>query len=211
MWQRVKQGSKWGVFLISSLLALLIFVHSWQYFNPVMVEMPFLWNKSDLFPIYLPALYGHICTSSFILIIGMIALSTTVRQRWLAVHKTLGKIYVGLILLVSAPCGFVMACCANGGYAVKLCFILLSVLWWYYTWSAWRTVVQGKIMEHERFMWQSYVLTFSAINLRVYTFCAAYFFEIADVDSYLYCAWLSWVGNLLVLEVYWAMRRDSAN
>lgn len=64
MWQRVKQAIKGGIFVVSTLLATLIFVHSWRYFATH--DVPFLWNKQEVFLIYLPALYGHISTSSFI-------------------------------------------------------------------------------------------------------------------------------------------------
>jgi hypothetical protein len=62
-----------------------------------------------------------------------------------SLHKTFGKLYVILILLLSAPSGMVMALYANGGALTKLSFLILTPLWWYFTLKGYLTIRPGRL------------------------------------------------------------------
>jgi hypothetical protein len=95
-----------------------------------------------------------------------------------------------------------MAMYADGGWPVKTCFILLSILWWIFTWRAWSSIRKKDISSHQAFMLRSYALTLSAVTLRWYSFFFGYFFSWYSLDSYLWVAWLSWVPNLILIEIW---------
>jgi hypothetical protein len=51
-------------------------------------------------------------------------------------------------------------------------------------------------------MLRSYALAMAAITLRVYAFIASWSIDLSNPPAYALIAWLSWVPNLLVVEVY---------
>lgn len=189
------------LFLIFS-MAVLISISSLQHFFPYTNPSTFLKPKQAFFFIYLPALYTHIFTSGLILGIGLLGFSQWIRTQHLKWHQRLGKVYVGLILALSAPSALIMAIYAQGGLSIKSCFILLSILWWWFTWQAWTTILKKNILAHQSFMLRSYALTLSAVTLRWYSFLLGYFFNWYNLESYLWIAWLSWVPNLIVAELW---------
>jgi hypothetical protein len=155
--------------------------------------------------IYLPAFYIHIITGSIVLICGVFQLSKRIRGRFTKWHRTAGKLYVLVILMLTAPSGFVMSWYANGGYGAKTGFGLLAMLWWFFTWKGYQLALLKQWDTHREFMWRSYALTFAAVTLRLYSF----FFALAGLRGeaiYNVIAWLCWVPSLIVVEVWiWRM------
>ena len=117
-------------------------------------------------------------------------------------HRWVGKLYVGLLLLVSAPSGFIMGFHANGGWLVQMSFFILTPLWWWFTFKGYKTARQRNFKAHKIWMVRSYALTLSAISLRVYQMVLGTYFMIDPVVQYLIVSWGSWIGNLLLAE-YW--------
>lgn len=190
------------VLLFVLTMAVIISISSLQHFFPYSNPSNFLKPKEANYGIYLPALYGHILTSGLILFLGFLGFSQWIRAQHLQWHRRLGKLYVGLILFVSAPSALIMAIYANGGWSVKTCFVLLSVLWWLFTWQAWTSIRKKDISSHQAFMLRSYALTLSAVTLRWYSFFLGYFFSWYNLDSYVWVAWLSWLPNLVLAEIW---------
>ena len=65
-----------------------------------------------------------------------------------------------------------------------------------------RLAMAGRITEHRRWMIRSYSLTFAAVTLRV---ALPLFFILGGMDydeASNYVAWISWVPNLLIAELY---------
>ena len=145
--------------------------------------------------------YGHIFSSIFILGSGAFLFSKTIMRQWPNVHRFFGRTYVGLVLLVSAPTGLVMAFYANGGWPAKTSFILLAPLWWYMTWKGFRTAKNQQFGEHKKWMMRSYALSLSAVSLRIYQMILSAFFMIDPVVQYISVSWAAWTGNLIVVEM----------
>lgn len=207
MLQLVKSIAGIAIFAFLVLMAYLITAHSIKYFSPQLPH-PFLEFKRDWFWLYLPALYGHIVSSGLILVLGFVGFSGFIRRRYIHIHRALGKVYVGLVLLVSAPCGLVMAAFAiDRGWLSLLNFLLLSVFWWWFTYQGWQSIRQGNTTAHQRWMWRSYALTLSAVLLRWYSFFFAYYGAWRGETAYIAAAWLSWLPNLLVVEVYFYFKK----
>lgn len=190
------------LFIFIILMGVLITVSSFKHFFPYTAPSLFLMGKEAHFSIYLPALYGHIATSGVILVVGFLGFLQSIRNKKIQWHRRLGKIYTILILCISAPCGLVMGWYALGGWEVQLCFLLLSGLWWWFTFQAWREIRTGNIAQHRAYMIRSYALTLSAVMLRWYSFLLAYFWNLHGPEVYVWMAWASWVPNLVVAEGY---------
>lgn len=188
------------IFIIS--MGVLITIGGFKHFFPYTNPSLFLLGKEAHFDIYLPALYGHIATSGIILVVGFLGFLESIRVQKIHWHRWLGKAYIVLILFVSAPCGLVMGWYATGGWAVQLCFLLLSGLWWWFTFQAWKRVRLGDIAQHRAYMVRSYALTLSAVMLRWYSFILAFFWNLHGPEVYVWMAWASWVPNLVLAEIY---------
>lgn len=156
---------------------------------------------------YLPAYYAHVLAAALILLIGIFQLLPASRKRWPLWHRALGKVYVGGILFFSAPGGMVMSFFINRGPWVLSSFIAQCSLWFVFTYLAYYYIRQGNVKAHEQWMLRSYALTLAAITLRVYVFFSSWSVDLSQPMAYATIAWLSWVPNLLVCEVW--MRRKN--
>lgn len=151
---------------------------------------------------YRIAFYTHIFSSLIVLLSGAFLFSKYILRNWTSLHRIIGKTYVVLLLLISAPSGMVMAFYANGDEWTKLSFLILTPLWWWFTWKGFRTALEKDFKAHRIWMMRSYALTLSAISLRIYQMVLGTFFYIDPEVQYLLVSWLSWVGNLVVIEVW---------
>jgi len=150
-------------------------------------------------PEYLYFFYTHVYTSIFVLLTGFLA----ILRKDFGVknfHNSTGKIYVFLILLFAAPSGIYMGVFANGGFLSKISFVILGSLWWFSTFKAYQFARQKKFTEHKQWMWRSFVLTISAITLRMWKVIIVYLFHPNPMDVYQIIAWLGWVPNIILIE-----------
>lgn len=150
---------------------------------------------------YKIAFFTHVYTSIFVLILAIFQLQNWIRVRYSSLHKYAGKLYVLLILLFSAPSGLVMGYYANGGLYAQISFVLLSILWFYFTFKGYQYAKQNNWQLHQNYMFRSIALTFSAISLRLFKWIIASFFHLPPMDIYVIIAWLGWVVNLIIVEV----------
>ena len=176
---------------------------SWQW------DVDFLLTKQHLLHVdyYRAAFYAHIFSSIFILVSGAFLFSDYILKKMPKLHQWTGKVYVGLLLLVSAPSGFVMGFYANGGWMAQLSFFMLTPLWWWVTFKGYQTARQKDFKAHKKWMIRSYALTLSAVSLRVYQLLLGHFFMIDPMTQYVLVSWLSWVGNLGFSEWYIARKK----
>lgn len=148
------------------------------------------------------AFYTHVITSCFCLLAGFTQFSGKVLHTYPKVHRTMGWLYVGVILLFSGPSGLVMSVYANGGILSQIAFITLSILWIFFTYKGFKTAVEGHLSAHRKFMIRSYALTLSALTLRAWKLVIVLAFRPQPMDVYMLVAWLGWVPNLLIAEWY---------
>jgi hypothetical protein len=113
--------------IFSWLMFRIIFPYSsWEW------DVDFLQTKQFIIHLdhYRISFYAHIFSSLVILVSGSFLFVDALLKNWPSAHRTLGKLYVALLLLVAAPSGFVMAFYANGGWMAKTSFLILTPLWW---------------------------------------------------------------------------------
>ncbi len=189
-----------AIVLASSLaMAKIIFPYStWKR------DIDFLMTKQFILHLdhYRIAFYTHIFSSMIVLFAGVFLFVPYILKHFSKLHRFFGKLYIGFILFLSAPSGLVMAYYANGGLWVKISFLILTPLWWWFTYKGYISIRNKKKLEHKIRMVRSFALTLSAISLRGYQFLLSQF-ELIDYEfQYLFVSWVSWVGNLLIAEVY---------
>ncbi|SMF36347.1 Predicted membrane protein [Priestia filamentosa] len=104
--------------------------------------------------------------------------------------------------------GLYLACYATGGLIAKLGFGFLSLLWLQSAYKALRMIRQRNISAHYHWMIRNYSLTFAAITLRLWLPLFMMLFGLVNFEvSYAIIAWLAWVPNLIVGELYYKIHK----
>jgi uncharacterized membrane protein len=145
--------------------------------------------------------YVHITTSLLVLVAGLLQFLPVLTRRGPGLHRQLGKFYVVGILVLAAPSGLILARFANGGLAAQVGFTLQCFVWWLCTWRAYRAARQRQWSLHVDWMLRSFAVTLAALALRGESYIMYYVFETKPIETYLTVTWLSWVGNLIVVEI----------
>lgn len=172
---------------------------------PINPEAGFLTIKQtevSRIPAYLPIFYTHVFSSIFVLLSGFTQFNDHFLKTKKQLHRIIGSIYIGVVLLLASPSGLFIGYYANGGLYSKIAFILLSLLWFSFTLRAFISIKNKEVDSHLKFMYRSFALTFSAITLRVWKVILVYLFQPAPMDVYQAIAWLGWVPNIIVIECY---------
>lgn len=146
------------------------------------------------------AFFIHVYASMWVLFAGFTQFSKKMLKNNPRLHRTLGYIYVADVLLITGPAGLLMGFYANGGTVSRIAFVLLAVLWLFFTAMALIKAKQKNFKAHRQFMIRSYALTLSALTLRAWKYGITNTMSLPPMDVYRAVAWLGWVGNLLVAE-----------
>jgi hypothetical protein len=146
-----------------------------------------------------PWLLAHVAGAGTALLVVSLQLLPAIRRRR-AIHRWIGRVYGGAVVIGGAA-GLALSVGTTAGPVAGLGFGLLAVVWIYVTGQGWLTARARRFDEHRRWMIRSFSLTFAAVTLRIYMPLAG----IAGLDmaqAYVAIAWLAWVPNLLVAELY---------
>jgi hypothetical protein len=170
---------------------------------PVNLDIAFLRIKQVQiqFLHYQLAFFIHVYTSIFALLFGFFQFWNYLRKRYRSLHRSMGKLYVGIILFVSGPTGLVMGYYANGGLFAQISFCILAVLWIFYTYRAYSFATKKDFERHKNYMIRSYALTLSAISLRLFKWIIAGTIALPPMDTYVIVSWAGWMINLAVAEI----------
>lgn len=181
-------------------LSLLVAVVSWRFLVfGVAVSMPALMHQLEGAKL---AFYVHIFCAPIALAILPFQMSAKLRQTRLGLHRWLGRIYGGAVLLAGIA-GLIIAPDAATGAVAATGFFLLSAAWLVTTALAIWHAIGRRIGQHRNWMIRSAALTLAAVTLRIamVLLIPTLGFEVA----YPVVAWLCWVPNLLIAE--WYLRR----
>jgi putative Mn2+ efflux pump MntP len=113
----------------------------------------------------------------------------------------MGYIYVTDVLLITGPAGLIMGFYANGGTTSRIAFVMLAVLWLYFTAMALIKAKQKDFRSHRNYMIRSYALTLSALTLRAWKYGITNTMDVRPMDVYRVVAWAGWVINLGIAEI----------
>lgn len=167
------------------------------------LDIDFLLSKQHIIHLqhYRWSFYLHIFPALLVLAAGATQFSGRILKKTPVLHRWVGRAYAFSILCVCGPGALVMAFYANGDAFTKASFVTLSLLWWWFTWSAYRAIRAGDVRRHGAWMIRSYALTLSAISLRVMQFGLSSYSDVSPEEAYEIVAWPSWVLNLLLAEL----------
>lgn len=196
-----------GVFLIIVYASYLLILISLRYIY-FEKNIDFLSTKQLIYHvrIWRFSFYTHVFTSPIVILAGILQFNRWLIRTKPKLHKTLGYIYIIVVLFITGPAAFVMSLYANGGRIAQTSFVILSVLWLSFTYLSYRKIRSGDALNHAKWNIRSYALTLSAVTLRFY----AYMFDVINVnlgpkETYIIISYVGWIPNLLIAEllIYW--------
>ncbi len=145
--------------------------------------------------------YVHVFSAVVALLAGFTQFSRELLRDNPRVHRLIGKIYVVDILFINFPAGMIMGVCANGGLPGKMAFLLLDILWFFFTWKAYVCARNRRFIDHKNYMIRSFALTFAAVTLRTWKLILSSILTVDLAQLYVIDAWLAFVPNLVVAEI----------
>ncbi|MCH2234647.1 MAG: DUF2306 domain-containing protein [Crocinitomicaceae bacterium] len=152
---------------------------------------------------WMTSFYIHVGTGILVMLIGPFQFLKWLRNKYLEVHRIIGRIYVFTILGFAAPTGLIMAFYAEGGLWSTIGFSLMSITWFLTTYLAVVAAKNKKIRSHEKWMYRSYAMSFSAVTLRLLVPAMSIpNFGFSDHFVVVSTAWISWLINLIIIELY---------
>jgi uncharacterized membrane protein len=141
----------------------------------------------------------HIFASALALLLGPLQFSSRLRSRRPALHRWLGRIYLGVAVAVGGTAGLYMSYHAFGGPVAKIGFAGLALGWLYTGAKAFSAAKNRDFVAHRRWMIRNFALTFAAVTLRLYL-PPVFMLELPFAPAYAVISWLCWVPNLVVAE-----------
>jgi uncharacterized membrane protein len=146
------------------------------------------------------AVYAHLGGGLWALAAGPWQFNRRWRDAALRFHRWLGRSYV-LGVIVGAVGALALAPRAQTGGGARAGFGLLGALWLTFTVLAFLSIRRRDQAAHRRWMLRSFALTLAAVTLRIYLpLSAAMGWSFGA--AYPAIAWLCWVPNLLLSELY---------
>jgi hypothetical protein len=152
------------------------------------------------FEAYRVGIYAHVFAAVVALALGPFQFSARLRSTHLALHRWMGRLYLGVGVLVGGLAGLFMAFHAFGGLASRLGFGALAIAWLYTGLRAYLAVRARDGTAHRRWMVRNFSLTFAAVTLRLWL-PASVVSGIPFAFAYPVIAWLCWVPNLVLAEL----------
>lgn len=140
--------------------------------------------------------YSHFMGAGFALLLGGLQVFTKVGT---TTHRIFGYGYC-LAVVVGALGGSYLALHSYLGWITGLGFFIADLLWVSTTFIAIQQARKGHIRAHRHWIWRSMALTSAGIHLRIMLPILTIFFSFEA--SYVTVAWLSWLINLIFVEIY---------
>lgn len=195
---RLATRAAWLVLIGTSALLILSSV---PYLLPGL-RHPFLLERMPLSldALWLLTLKVHVACGLVCLPAGLALLTRPIRLHWPGLHRRLGKIYAGLVLLVMVPTGVYLAPYSKFGWASGSGFVASAAIMVLATVVAIRAVTVGDERLHRTAALHSYAQVASAISFRVYHLVFQ-FLQLPYESNYVASVWLSVVGNAALAEL----------
>jgi uncharacterized membrane protein len=123
-------------------------------------------------------LIPHTLAGTLALLIGPINFSSRIRQRYLQLHRTLGRIYA-ISVFVGSFTGIALAAGRPGLPGTSM----QAAAWMVCTTAAVIAARNRQVVVHRQWMARSYAVTFTFVSSRVFNLVPAYWSHLGDVLS----------------------------
>lgn len=148
-------------------------------------------------------LFGHLIGGAIALIIGPFQFSTPFRNRFLKMHRNLGKVFIIAIIIASLSATYMAVYVApqvNNSWSISL--FVMALVWLVSVSMAYRAVRIRRIPQHREWMIRAYIITLGFVLFRVLNENSL----IRDImptfeERGAACIWLSWTVPLFFTEV----------
>lgn len=147
------------------------------------------------------AFYTHISFGGIALLVGWILFLEKFRNKNLQLHRKIGMFYI-ICILLSGISGYYIAYHATGTWVSKLGFAGMSTAWFITTFLAFYFIKNKNIEKHQNWMRRSYAVTFVGVSFRLWLPFLLFVMDLKFLEAYPINAWVSWIGNLLVVELF---------
>lgn len=154
-------------------------------------------------PLGVPFLFIHIAGAVTALLLGSLQFIPALRK--IPSHRWVGRVYV-VGCLVGGGAGLILAPGSFAGPIASVGFGSLAVIWIAVTLMGWRAAMQGRFVEHRRWMIRSWALTLAAVTLRLYL-PTVQILDLPFLPWYRAISFLAWVPNLIAAEIWLRRRR----
>jgi uncharacterized membrane protein len=156
-----------------------------------------------------PFLALHVASGVAALLLGPLQFVQRIRDRLPLLHRTSGRVYV-IACALGAPAGFMLALGTTSGPVAAVGFAIPALLWPVFTYLGVKCAMDGRFDEHRRWMLRSYAITSNAITLRLMLPFAGLVLHLPFSAAYPVIAWLSWMTNLALFEIYLRRTRTAS-
>lgn len=151
-------------------------------------------------------LYTHVFASLAALALSPFQFSGRLRRTRPALHRVMGRLYLGVGVGLGGLSGLYLSAFAFGGVVAKLGFACLALCWLFTGVRAYQAIRRGAVQEHRRWVVRNVSLTLAAVALRLYL-PASLLVGMPFESAYPVVAWLCWVPHLVLAE--WLLARSS--
>jgi uncharacterized membrane protein len=146
----------------------------------------------------------HIGAAAIALALGPFQFLRNVRAKAPILHRWMGRIYIGACFS-GGLAGGAIAMYSSSGVIAGAGFFFLAIFWLLFTGTALAAALRRDFQMHERWMIRSFALTLAAVTLRLYLPIGIILSQ-EFVLPYTIIAWMSWVPNLIIAEIWVASR-----
>lgn len=192
---------RWLAVVLILRVLLTILANYPDYFPPNFGSLFLEGREATFTGAYQAAFYVHIVSGPIVLFNGLILLSEAVRHRYGVLHRVLGRIQVGVLLVFVLPTSVVMSRHAFGGWPAGLSFLALSVLTAICAIAGVVHARRRRLDRHRQWMLRCYILICSAVVLRLMSGAAGLVGVPSPEVAYIVAAWSSWLVPLAVHEL----------
>jgi uncharacterized membrane protein len=155
------------------------------------------------------AFLAHVGFAAIALLLSPIQLSARLRARIPRVHRVTGRIVLASIA-VGGTSGFLLAWFNVAGAVGTVGFGMLAILWITFAVLGLRAILRGDVLAHRAWMMRTFAMTYAAVTLRLWLIVLIIL--LGDFQSaYLLVPFLSWVPNLIVVELILRRQRRTAS
>jgi len=150
---------------------------------------------------------GHIAGASASLILGPLQFWERFRSKYMTYHRTAGKIFV-VGSLIASICAFRIVLIYDC-VPCRVSLGILSILWFFFTFTAYWSIRRKNVKAHRQFMARSYTAALAFVFIRIFGLIGYdRFFPFLDnrLEQRTTAEWLCWVVPLLVVEFYLSWR-----
>lgn len=191
---------------IASLLSALALLALWFIARSALPYFEF--SQAHYGPYFWPRRWGlvlHIAGGIIALTAGLVQLWLGLTNRVAALHRALGKVYVGVIAVASIA-GFYLALTIHGNPPYGSGLFFLCVAWVITTTMAVLAIRRRNVPQHREWMMRSYAVTFAFVTFR-FGVDALTSQGLAAGDAQAIMAWACWAIPLVLLEPLLQMRK----